>query len=192
MRQKKSVLLPLPSHVPQRSAPFSKAAQKTELLEVKPQKADLPFSYNETKLVLLVRDPFWAYGYWDFSSPTWDWIKELYAKRQGIRAALRVYNLDLGKHFDLEVSLEAKNWYLHLGQPNTSFEAELGLLDSDGHFYSITKSNRIRTPRNGPSEVVDPKWKADAEDFEMFYRLSGGGQTGKGSEFFSRFKTKKS
>jgi hypothetical protein len=33
---------------------------------------DLPFSYNETKLVLMVRDPLWAYAYWDFSADSWN------------------------------------------------------------------------------------------------------------------------
>ena len=148
--------------------------------------ADLPFSYNETKLVLLVRDPTWAYTYWDFSSETWDWIQNLCRRDRGTRPKLRIHNLERGHHFDVDVTLEAKNWYVDLGLPNTPFEAELGLLDSQGRFHTIVKSNRVRTPRNAPSETIDPRW--EALEFDEIYKLSGGGKTGHGSEIFSHFK----
>ncbi len=147
---------------------------------------DLPFSYNETKLVLLVRDPIWAYGYWDFSSKTWKWIQDFFVADPGTRPKLRVHNLDLGTYFDLNVHLEAKNWYIELAQPDTSFEAELGLMDSNGRFHRIVKSNRVRTPRDKPSTKIDPNW--DPTNFEEIYKLSGGGKTGHGSEIFSQVK----
>lgn len=147
---------------------------------------ELPFSYNQTLLVLLVRDPYWAYGYWDFSAQTWDWIQDFFRTEPRIRVILRIHDLDRGGYDDLDVQLEAKNWYLHLARPNTSFEAELGLLDSHGKFHLIAKSNRIRTPRDTPSDVIDPHW--GASEFNELYKLSGGGKTGHGSEFFSMFR----
>ena len=147
---------------------------------------ELPFSYNQTLLVLLVRDPYWAYGYWDFSAQTWEWIQDFFKRESRIRVILRIHDLDRGGYDDLEVQLEAKNWYLHLARPNTSFEAELGLLDSYGKFHLIAKSNRIRTPRDTPSDVIDPHWGAN--EFNELYKLSGGGKTGHGSEFFSMFR----
>lgn len=150
-----------------------------------PEFLDLPYSYNETKLVLLVRDPFWAFAYWDFSQNAWDWIQQLFRKDPGAKAKLRVHNLDMNQHYDLEVRFESHKWYLDLGNPDQSFEAELGVLDSQGKFHSIVRSNRIRTPRNSPSSVIDPEWALSEQDFERLYKLSGGGQTGRGSELFS-------
>lgn len=136
---------------------------------------ELPFSYNETKLVLLARDPFWGFTYWDFSSETWDWIQSLYREHRGMRPQIRVHHLERGSDLVFEVGLEAKNWYLPLQHPNATFEAELGLLDRRGRFYVIAKSNRIHTPPNGPSEQIDREWMP--VEFEEIYRLSGGGQT---------------
>ncbi len=146
---------------------------------------ELPYSYNETRLVLLVRDPWWAFGYWDFSGDTWHWIQDMRHRKTGLRSVLRVHNLDEKSFYDIEVQLETKNWYLHLGLPDTSFEAELGMIDASGRFYLIARSNRIYTPKDGPSNVVDEAWKPD--QFEEIYRLSGGGKTGHGSEIFSHF-----
>lgn len=149
---------------------------------------DLPFSYNETKLILLVRDPTWAYSYWDFSEGTWHWIEKLRSGEPGMRPLLRVYNMNQENHFDLAVQLEAKNWYIDLGLPDTTFEAELGLLDSRGKFYVIARSNRVRTPRNGPSPNIDPEWSYGPSEFEELYKLSGVHKTGHGSEIFSQFR----
>lgn len=145
---------------------------------------DLPFSYNQTRLALLVRDTHWAYCYWDFSAETWGWMQSVFHRDRSARSVLRIHNLDAKSHFDINVSLEAKNWYVDIGQPDAVFEAELGILDKSGKFHRIAKSNRIRTPRNGPSSRIDPLWNAD--DFDELYKLSGGGKTGRGSEIFSR------
>ena len=149
-------------------------------------RTELPFSYNETKLVLLVRDPLWGYSYWDFSADTWAWIQDLYQRDPGTRAKLRIHNLSQGGFFDIDVNLDAKNWYLCLDRPNTEFEAELGLLGSDGTFHMIARSNRIRTPRNKPSEIIDPEW--EPKHFEEIYRLSGGYGSSRSSwDLFSQF-----
>jgi uncharacterized protein len=149
----------------------------------------LPFSYNETKICLMVRDPHWAYAYWDFSGDTWTWIDEFRKRDKTTRPVLRIHNLDHQAYYDLSISFEAKNWYLELGRPDTTFEAELGFIDSHGRFHLIARSNRIRTPRNGPSTKIDPKWVPN--EFAELYKLSGGAQPGGSSSgMFSDFKRK--
>ena len=155
-----------------------------------PSLNDLPFSYNETKLVLLARDPFWAYAYWDFSGETWNWIQDMRHKKNGLRYVLRLKNCDDHKFFDVDVQLETKNWYIHIGIPDASFEAELGIIDGNGQYYLIVKSNRIRMPRNGPSDEIDAKWHP--EFFDEIYQLSGGGKRGQSSDLFSHFKKRSS
>ena len=152
--------------------------------------SDLPFSYNQTKLELLVRDPEWVYSYWDFSGETWRWVMKLLEEDPVSRAKLRIHNLSHQSFYDLDVYLEAKNWYVNLGFPDASFEAELGLLDSKGRFYSIVKSNRIRTPRNGPSAVIDPNW--DPSEFGgITTRLSQNSVTQISSSFSSSPRVRK-
>ncbi len=165
-----------------RSGTASGRTQLYVTLKVKPKTGqqptetpvDLPFSYNKTQLVLLVRDPEWAYAYWDFSSETWNWIQSIFTRFPGSAPKMRIYNLSAGGYFDLDINLEVKNWYICLGVDNTEFEAELGILDSTGKFHVIVKSNRIKTPRSKPSDQIDPKWIP--EHFDELYRLSGGGR----------------
>ena len=147
------------------------------------QPGDMPLSYNKTQLALLVRDPQALYSYWDFSAETWNWIQDLRKKDKSLRAVLRIHNQDAKSYEDRDVDLEAKSWYVHVGSTDVTVEAELGLVDPDGKFYLIAKSNRLRIPRSGPSPRIDKKWPV--ENFDEIYRLSGGGKTGTGSEFFS-------
>lgn len=137
---------------------------------------DLPSSYGETKLVLLVRDPYWAFSYWDFSGETWNWVQKKLAEDTSLKPLMRIHDLDAKRSYDLLVSLEAKNWYLHLGTPDRRFAAELGVGDGKDRFYLIARSNEVRTPRDSPSEEIDAEWSD--RDFEEIYRLSGGGQSG--------------
>lgn len=137
---------------------------------------ELPFSYGETRLVLMVRDPYWAYSYWDFSGETWNGAQQQLAQDASLKPVMRVHDLDAKHFFDLLVSLEAKNWYLHLGTPDHRYAAELGIGDGHSRFYLIVRSNEVRTPRDTPSDVIDPEW--DGRDFDELYRLSGGGQSG--------------
>lgn len=146
-----------------------------------PERADLPYSYNSTKLVLMVRDPYWAFSYWDMGEETARKVSTVLKEHYGnIRAVLRVYDVtDVefdGKNshwnYDLDVFLEARNWYINLGIPNRSYIVDLGLVDARGNFYLIARSNCVRTPREGPSDIIDDQWLA--VDFEEIYALSGG------------------
>ncbi len=155
----------------------------------RPLNQDLPFSYGKTKLSLLVRDPEWGYAYWDFSAETWFWLEGLYRRDPGCSAKLRIHNLDENSHYDIDVHLDAKNWYIQFGMPNVAFEVELGLIDSKGKFYSIARSNRVRTPRNRPSDKIDPAWNPADVGWDDIYRLSGGELIGRSSgDMFSPVK----
>lgn len=169
------------------SSPPAAAKEKPKPIKEASFLTDLPFSYGETKLVLLVRDPYWAYSYWDFSGETWNWIQGLLSGDSRLKPVIRVHDLETKRFSDLLISLEAKNWYLHLGAPDHRYVAELGLGDGHSKFHLIVRSSEVRTPRDSPSEVVDPEW--NDRDFQEIYRLSGGGNTGlssPGSSFIHR------
>lgn len=153
------------------------------------EQGTLPSSYNETRIVVLVRDPYWAHTYWDLNHEKLGEVSSLIRGQWGtIRTILRVYDVNdiphfngdnAVRYFDIDVMLEAKNWYIHLGVPNRDYVVDLGLLDAQGKFYLIARSNRVRTPRDGPSEVIDEEWMAI--DFEEVYALSGGYGVGSSS-----------
>lgn len=139
---------------------------------------ELPFSYNKTKLALMIRDPYSIFCYWDFSSETWNWTQSILSS--GCRTVLRVLevtgvdypNAKALSFYDIDVSLDARNWYVHVNKPDSEWIFELGMIDSNGEFHLIVRSNRVRTPRDMPSDVVDSEWMT--LDFDELYALSGG------------------
>ena len=70
------------------------APSPAQRIEPQAPVTDLPYSYNETKLVLLVRDPYWAYSYWDFSGETWNWSQGLLTGDASLKPMIRVHDLD--------------------------------------------------------------------------------------------------
>jgi len=149
---------------------------------------NLPYSYGKTKIVLLVRDPYWCFSYWDFSSETLRQIDGWFRELSGPRAILRVYDVTgrifdgtnaLG-FFDMEINFDSRNWYLELGKPGRDFVVDIGIRDSHGRFYLIARSNTVRTPRDTPSDVIDEEWMS--KEFELLYAVSGGFKTGLSSK----------
>ena len=111
--------------------------------------------YNETRLVVLVRDPEWVFAYWDIDAET--------RKRLGIpqgkhnrRMLIRWYDVtDLPRFdghnahrvMDIEISDAARSWYQKMPESSRCWLADLGIIDDHGHFVAICRSNLVRTPR---------------------------------------------
>lgn len=151
---------------------------------------DLPVAYGETRITVMVRDPFWAYAYWEIEPKRLEELKRAIGKEaQEAQMILRVYDitdiefngLNAHHYFDLEITNLANNWYINLGAPNRAFCVDIGLKTTSGKFFLIARSNTIQTPRAWMSEVVDEKWMSTQEDFEKVYALSGGYRVGAGS-----------
>jgi uncharacterized protein len=158
------------------------AASQEHVQTFRTTPGDLPDSYGETKLVVMVRDPYWAYSYWDLSGDTKVYIEKIYRENDGVRPVLRVHDVSgvsfNGKNgntsWDLDVSLDARNWYINLGIPGASFIIDLGLKDKSGAFFLIARSNKISLPIDYPSSVVDEEWMISDMDFDELYAISGG------------------
>jgi uncharacterized protein len=141
----------------------------------------LPYSYNVTKLVAMIRDPYWVYTYWDIDYSMQQEIDKrfsLYGDQ--IRVILRQHDVtniifdgnNSHSQVDIDVDLPARTWYVYVGEPKRSFIFDLGIIDGEGNFFVIARSNIVQIPNDGPSDVVDDKWVA--YDFEEIYLASGG------------------
>ncbi len=120
----------------------------------------LPWSYGETRLVALVRDPYWLFAYWEITGDVHRAAEERVGREAWFHArpVLRVHDVTGGTHYDVGVDEEARNWYLNVGQPDRTWYLELGRLTEAGEFVMLARSNRVHTPRDMPSDVVDPRW----------------------------------
>lgn len=129
-----------------------------------PRGFEIPAGYNDNRIVLMVRDPYWLYAYWEISSEP---------------LILRVYDVSDWSFFDINVNGRINNWYINVGRPNTTFCIDIGYLTLEGIFICAARSNIVTTPRDAMSSVIDEEWMIP--DWEMMYALSGGFGRGKGS-----------
>ncbi len=144
---------------------------------------ELPSGYGRDKMVLVVRDPWWLYTYWEVKDSTWDKFKaELKDEFYRARRVLRVYDVsninfngsNANKFFDLEIREDASNWYIDVGSPGRSWCVEFGLLLRDGRFITILRSNVVETPIDGPSWITDEEWMIPDDMFARLYGMGFG------------------
>ncbi|MFH1824538.1 MAG: DUF4912 domain-containing protein [Candidatus Firestonebacteria bacterium] len=166
--------------------------KEKKIIEV--EKEEIPERYNETKIVIMSRDPYWIYAYWDVASSD----IELMRKKTGSdfnnsKSILRVYDVtnikfngkNAHKSFDLVLSGLANNWYINVGEPERSWCVELGILTPSGKFFVYARSNVITTPSDKVSNVYDEEWMVSEEELYRRY-LRGELKGGVGSEFISK------
>ena len=131
---------------------------------------DLPDSYNKDKLILMVRDPFWGFVYWDLSS---DLINA--HNLNDVERVLRVYDVtDMYKlsYFDIKISSFASNWYVEFPKSNSSYVIEFGYI-KDNQFIKLLRSNVARTPRSEMSDQLDEEWMSSDENYLKILEASG-------------------
>ena len=146
---------------------------------------ELPSGYGDNRLVLMVRDPWWVFAYWEVTPELEREVLER-VSRQGSfpeKTVLRVHDVtDQGLEnphpfFDIEIG-QANNWYVDVGQPNRQWQAQIGIRTPEGKFFALVTSNVVRTPRYGASDVLDEEWlMPDDLYWKLFGASSGYGKS---------------
>ncbi|MBN1586354.1 MAG: DUF4912 domain-containing protein [Candidatus Omnitrophica bacterium] len=144
----------------------------------------LPPRYGDHRIVLMVRDPWWLYTYWEVRPEEREQlVSKMLSQGDPPRSSvLRIYDVtgvnftgsNANRYFDLHVDESAENWYVDVGEPGRSFLVELGLLGVNGGFYPLVRSNRVSTPSFGPSDKVDEEWMCLEEDYWRLLGAAGG------------------
>jgi hypothetical protein len=113
---------------------------------------ELPDCYGTKRLFLVSRDPHWLFAYWDMG---WHQYWDAQRAAHDGKVFLQVYYKDGTRAQQLQINEAARNWYIHVGQPDTAYYAELGYYRQDGHFEVISRSGEAVTPRDNLS------WKSE-------------------------------
>jgi ABC-type phosphate transport system substrate-binding protein len=119
----------------------------------------LPDGYGESRIVLMPRDPQWAYAYWDTPSSH----KEELRSQGGERLALRLYDVtDVDLSHQSPHSMQqfycdelAREWYLQIPVSDRDYMVEIGYLAGDGRWLVLAKSNTVRIPPVYPSDWTE-------------------------------------
>lgn len=102
--------------------------------------------YNETVLHCLIRDPGWAFVFWDVRDQEYD---ELSSQPGFAGFCLRITE-NPGRQdamqFDVSVGRTDCSWYLHLPQPDTWYTIEL-MARLGSAMRSLSQAKPVRTPR---------------------------------------------
>jgi len=135
----------------------------------------IPTGYGDDRIVLMVKDPWWLFAYWEIQPSTERAARGRLLPHEvaGLQSILRVYDVTgvddpastSVRAFDIGLSGLATNWYIHVGAPNHAFLVEIGLLTTAARFLPLARSNRVTTPRFGPSDVLDEEWMTSDEAF---------------------------
>ncbi|MBZ4666023.1 DUF4912 domain-containing protein [Mahella sp.] len=124
------------------------------LLDHTIDKSWIPYRYGDTKIRLMIKDPYWLYAYWDIKDET---QHHAYIMADH-RWALRINHISPGASSDsffIEVGLPTGNWYVYVNRPDSDFSAEIGFILPSGLFVSVAQSNVIHTPRDRASDIYN-------------------------------------
>lgn len=131
---------------------------------------DLPSGYGESRIVLMPRDPQWAYTYWDIPAEHKDDLR----RQGGVRLALRFYDVtDIDLNYQAPHSLQqyecdemARDWYLPIPVSDRDYVAEIGYICNDGRWLVLARSLPVHIPPVYPSDWIEDHfitvdWQAD-------------------------------
>ncbi|MDD5692413.1 MAG: DUF4912 domain-containing protein [Candidatus Omnitrophica bacterium] len=144
---------------------------------------ELPYQYDQDKIVLQVRDPRWVHTYWELRNLTLESLKSrLGDDFHRARKVLRVYDVtniifngsNANSFFDIQINDFANSWYIDTGKPGCSFCVDLGFMLPDGRFITIVRSNVVQTPLEGPSWITDEEWMIPDDLFARLYGMGFG------------------
>ncbi|MBN3949343.1 MAG: DUF4912 domain-containing protein [Nostoc sp. NMS7] len=121
--------------------------------------ADLPSGYGESRIVLLPRDPQWAYTYWDIPNEH----KEELRRQGGQQLALRIYDVsDINIEYQSPHSIQeypadelAREWYIPVPVSDRDYVIDIGYRAADGRWLVLARSARVHIPPVYPSDWIE-------------------------------------
>ncbi len=120
---------------------------------------EIPDGYGESRIVLLPRDPQWAYVYWDIPNSE----KEAKRLQGGQQLALRLYDsTDLNLDYQYPHSIQeypcdelAREWYLPVPVSDRNYVVEIGYRCADGRWLVLSRSVPVNIPPAYPSDWIE-------------------------------------
>lgn len=130
-----------------------------ELAVVDEGLGDLPNGYGDSRIVLLPRDPQWAYAYWDIPIEH----KSELRYHGGQQLALRIYDVtDINLEHQSPHSIQeypidemAREWYLPIPVSDRSYTIDIGYRCGDGRWLVLARSASVNIPPVYPSDWME-------------------------------------
>jgi hypothetical protein len=149
---------------------------RDEELEIETENEyEIPESYNETRIVFMLRDPLWAFAYWDIRSDEIETLKEdpLFQK-----LFLRVFEVNehqtycaIVDSFDIPVKTSDNKWYINLPRAGRAYFITL-MCKINRREKELCRSNIISSPNKTFMDMAVREKILDNMDSDMLV-LSG-------------------
>jgi hypothetical protein len=123
------------------------------------EKNYLPYSYNETNIVIMPKDPGTIFMYWDISENN---ISQLQQRNINTNFRIRIRNLDKDEVHYVIPDYNSKDWYFNLKYTNLDKKnliADLGVYDNDNNFLILASSNMINLPSSSVYKKDYDYWR---------------------------------
>ena len=143
------------------------------LASVDEELADLPAGYGESRIVLMPRDPQWAYTYWDIPNEH----KQELRRQGGQQLALRLYDVtDINLEYQSPHSIQeypsdelAREWYLPIPVSDRGYVVDIGYRCGDGRWLVLARSAPVHVPPVYPADWIEDQfitvnWEEDLRD----------------------------
>lgn len=147
------------------------------LASVDEELGDLPAGYGESRIVLMPRDPQWAYAYWDVSNEH----KEELRRQGGQQLALRIYDVtDVNIENESPHSIQeypsdelAREWYMPIPVSDRDYVIDIGYRCADGRWLVLARSAKVHIPPVYPSDWIEDHfitvdWEQDLRGETLF------------------------
>ncbi|WP_044304949.1 DUF4912 domain-containing protein, partial [Richelia intracellularis] len=114
---------------------------------------------DDNRIVLMPRDPQWAYTYWDITNEH----KEKLRQQGGQQIALRIYDsTDIDLDYQSPHSLQeypcdelARDWYLNIPVSDRDYIIDIGYRCGDGRWLVLARSKKVHIPPVYPSGWIE-------------------------------------
>lgn len=133
---------------------------------------DLPSGYGDSRIVLMPRDPQWAYCYWDVPNEH----KEELRRQGGQQLALRIYDItDINLNSQAAHNVQeylcdemAREWYIPIPVSDRDYTVDIGYRCADGRWLVLARSTSVRIPPVYPSDWIEDNfitvdWEEDLQ-----------------------------
>ncbi len=140
-------------------AKAAKTLTMGDLADVDSDLPELPGGYGSSRIMMLPRDPQYAYVYWDVPNEH----RTVLRQQGGQQLALRIYdvtdiNIEIqAPHSLMEYPCDelAREYYLPVPVSDRDYVAEIGYRTFDGRWLSLTRSPAIHMPPIYPSDWIE-------------------------------------
>ena len=119
--------------------------------EIPEENFELPSSFNKTEISVILRNPAWAFVYWDINA---DMLKKFSESNRFKNLLLRVSYFENEEdtmpieYYDLQISINDREQYILLAAGKKFFRVDLVALFSDGSSDNLTISQKIHLPKS--------------------------------------------